>query len=128
MRDVVVAAIDRTGNDNLEWRLAAFHHANLHRRGVGAQHDLGCNEESILHFACRVVSRNVKGSEVVVVVLDIWAAGNLETHGDEDGDSVIERLQQGMQRAVRPLITRDSNINTFGCEAAGALFLLPASA
>src|SRR5215813_1580996 len=122
----VIVAVDYARNDNLQGRLPALHHVDLDRRGMSPQHDLGRNEEGVLHLTCRVVSRNVKGSEVVIVVLDVWAAGNLETHGGEDGDGVVERLQQGMQRAVRPLLARNSNINPIGCEAAGALFLLPA--
>src|SRR5216684_1196742 len=95
---------------------------------MGAQHHLRRDEEGVLHLTGRVIGGNVEGGEVVVVVLDVRTTGNLESHCRKDSDSIIEHLQQGMQRTARPLTARKANINPLGSEAASALSLLPASA
>src|SRR5712691_1737317 len=112
----VIVAIDHARNDDLQWRLSALHHADLDGRGMGAQHHLRRNEEGVLHLAGRVIGGNVEGGEVVVVVLDVRTTGDLESHCHKDGDSLIEHLQQGMQRTAWPLTARNSNIDTLGSE------------
>ena len=52
-----------------------LHHTYLRRGGVRPEKDVGVffNEKGILHVACRMFEREIQGSEVVPVVLDLGA-------------------------------------------------------
>src|SRR6266851_8290699 len=95
---------------------------------MGAQHRFRRDEEGVVHLTGRVIGRNVESGEVVVVVLDVRTAGDLESHCRKDGDSIIEHLEQRMQGTAWPLTARKTDINPLGGKAARALFFLPVSA
>src|SRR6266571_342777 len=95
---------------------------------MGTQHNLWREKKGVLHLARRVISRNVEGGKVVIVVLDIRAAGDGESHRCKDIDGLVQHLQQRMQGTAWTSGAGDSDINALGRKATGVLFFLPASA
>src|SRR5680860_348516 len=70
---VGVAPVDLARDDHEDRRRLRLHRADLHRRGVGAQQQLGVrlDVEGVLEHPRRVSRRMVERGEVVVVVLDL---------------------------------------------------------
>ena len=83
-----LVAIRATGSDHVDRRIVGLHRADLHRRGVRAQHHLlGLTQpdvESVLHRAGGVRRRDVERLEVVPVVLDLGSLGDAVPEPDED--------------------------------------------
>src|SRR5690606_8018750 len=104
---VAVAAVDLAGGDHAQRRRVLLHEAHLHARGVGAQQPalaalVGAHVEGVVHGPRRMVRREVQGLEVVPVVLDLRAFGQLVTHAGEDvGDALqgaADRVQVAQAR------------------------------
>ncbi len=87
-----VGAEGAAGAHDVDRDVAVQHGADLHGRGVGAQHlprTLRGDVEGVLHRARRMVGQEVQGVEVEVLGLDLGAFGDLPAHRDEDiGDLV----------------------------------------
>ena len=101
---VVVAPIGAAGDDDAVRRRRRSHAADLHRRGVGAQQRpravLPRREiEGVVHLPRRVFGRDVELGEIVVVVLDVGAHGDRESHIGEDLGYLVEDLTHRMHRA-----------------------------
>ena len=75
--------------DHVHRQRAGQHGADLHRRGVRAQHHAGPrrmpvgpgHEDGVLHLARRVVGREVQRVEVEPLGLDLGPLGDLVAHG-----------------------------------------------
>ena len=83
VRGVAVDAIDAARRDDLDRRRVRFHVADLDRRRVRAQHVAALDVERVVHRARRMVLRHVERGEVVEVVLDLRAVGDLEAERAE---------------------------------------------
>src|SRR5262245_50902508 len=55
---------------------------------------------------------NIKRFEVMVVVLDVWTACNLESHAPENIDDLIDHQRQWMSAAAPPPRARESDVDT----------------
>ena len=91
------------GRDDVDRRLLLEHGADLHRRGLGAQHEPGVDrveEEGVLHLAGRVVGAEVEGVEVEPLALELGTLGDLPAHPDERVD---EALGDELDRVARPV-------------------------
>ena len=100
----VVGAEHLAGADDVDRRLALEHGADLHRRGLGAQHQAGVgrvDEEGVLHLPGRVVLAEVERVEVEPLGLDLGALGDLPAHADEGVDEPLGRQLQRVARAGR---------------------------
>ncbi len=110
----VVLAERLARGDDLERRLVLQHVADLHRRGVRAQHHVveALQEERVLLVAGRVELGDVQLGEVVVLQLDLGPDGDLVAEVQEKlldlaldvGDQVEAADGQvgGGQRRVKP--------------------------
>ena len=107
VRRVVVAAEGAAGHDDADRRLLRQHRADLHRRGVGAQHQpraVGALRqiERVVLLARRMLGRDVERGEIVEIVLDMRALGDGETHLAEDRDDLVDGLADRMDAALVP--------------------------
>jgi hypothetical protein len=83
---VRVARYTRPGAINANGRalLRGAQRADLHRRGMRAQQPAILEVERVVHGARRMIGRNVQRFEIVEVVLDLGAFGDLEAGAPED--------------------------------------------
>src|SRR5215211_6094257 len=81
--------------DRVHRRRPGLQGPDLHRRGVGAQHQLArppvarLDVEGVLHGPGRVVGGDVEGLEVVPVGLDLGALDDPVAEADEDVDDLV---------------------------------------
>ena len=101
VRGVVVAAIDRARRDDAHRRLLRQHRADLHRRRVRAQHDVGraLDVERVLHVARGMILRHRQRFEVVEVGLDLRPVGDGEAELREDRLDLAPRQRDRVQVA-----------------------------
>src|SRR5690606_15365097 len=84
VRHVGIAAIDAARNDHAHRWLLAFHHSHLHGRGMRAQQPPVRKIERVVHCPCGMIRRDIQRFEVVPVVFDLGAFGDLEPGASED--------------------------------------------
>src|SRR5579859_1179064 len=104
-----VTAMHFAGDHHAHRRWLALHGADLDRRGMRAQQQalalrlgfLSGDEQSVLRVARRMVGWKVQRLEVVVVGLDLGPGADGVSHGTEDVDDVIHRLDDGVLGANR---------------------------
>ena len=109
------------GRDDVDRRLLLEHRADLHRRGLRAQHQTGVDrveEEGVLHLPRRVVGAEVEGIEVEPLALELGPVGDLPTHADEGVDEALGReldrvagaglASQGRHGDIDPLLDEDA--------------------
>ncbi len=113
---VRVAAVYAPGGDDLQRRRVLLHVTHLHRRGVRAQQPMGVKIEGVVHRPRRMVRRNVERLEVVVVVLDFRAVGDVEAHAREQCFQAFERARDRMQSARTYTPPRQRDVNFFSCK------------
>jgi len=106
-----IAAIHLARRDDADRRLAPRHAANLHRRGVGAQQAAIREIEGVVHGARRMVRREVQGLEVVPVVLDFRAIGDLVTQALEDRHDPSQGARYRMCGATLTLASRQGDVD-----------------
>ncbi len=104
---VVVGAVDPARRDDPAGGAVRLHVADLHRRGVRAQHvgravvALGAvHVEGVVLLPGGVLGRDVEGVEIVPVGLDLRALGHGEAHVGEDRDDLLGHLADRVQRAL----------------------------
>ncbi len=82
-----VGAEDPAGHHRVDRRPRGLHQPDLHRGGVGAEHDLSrfaeVDIERVVHVAGRMPRREVQCAEVVPLVFDLWALCHPEAQPDE---------------------------------------------
>ena len=89
MRGIVIVTVNRAGHDDLQRRLAVFHGADLHRRGVRPQQSIVGDKNRILHIPRGMIFGKVQRFKIVVIVLDVGAAGDLETQAVKNIDNLV---------------------------------------
>ena len=77
--------------DDADGRFLTLHRADLDRRGVRAQQDVGVllDEERVLHVARGVFGREVQGREDVPVVFDLGSVGHGVAQPRKDLDDLV---------------------------------------
>src|SRR3954468_20235026 len=98
---VAVAAVGAPRDDDVERRRVGLHRADLHRRGVRAQDDVGRDVEGVGVVAARVRRVVVEGVEVVVDEVDLGALDAREAEAEEDVLDLAPRLRDEVQAADR---------------------------
>ena len=101
----LILAVGLAGNDDADRRLLRLHRADLHRRGVGAQHlalavCVRIEEERVVHLAGRMTFGEVQRGEIVIVGLDIRTFGDREAHVGEDRGDLVDDLADRMDAAA----------------------------
>ena len=81
------------------------HRADLHRRGVRAQHlalalFVGGEEEGVVHLAGRMALGEVERREIEVVGLDVRPLGHGEAHIGEDRRQLLDHLADRVDAAA----------------------------
>ncbi len=122
----LVGAVDAARADHVDRQLTVEQGADLHGRGVGAQHDAGLgaavgplHEEGVRLTARRVVRADVQGVEVEPLRLDLGALGDLVAHGHED---VLDALRERGQRVAgtsRDAVVRQRDVDVLLDQHAG---------
>ena len=104
----------RPGRDRVDRWVATEHGADLHRGGLGAQHDAGVggpDPERVLHGARRVVRAEVEGVEVEPLRLDLGAVGDLVAHRDEQLRDALLDGRQRMAGTGRTAVPRQRDVD-----------------
>ena len=127
-----VAPEHPAGSDDVDRRLGFEHRADLHRRGVGAQHrgagftagrDV-VDEQRVPLAAGGMPDRHVERFEVVPVGLDLGAFGDLEAETDEHVLEPFPCLGDQMGVTAGRLADELGEVEPFGldpaCERLGA--------
>ncbi len=113
-RVVLVGAEDPARADHVDRRGPGQHGACLHRRGVGAQHQVVVGRvgpEGVLHGAGRVVGAEVEGVEVEPLGLEHRALGDLPAHGHEEVGDVVGHQRDRVARAARATAGRERDVD-----------------
>ena len=97
VRGIVIMAVNRAGDNNLQRRLAAFHSPNLDRRGVRPEQSIVGDENRILHIPRRMIFGKIQRFKIMVIVLDVGATGDLETQTVKDLDNLIDHQRERMR-------------------------------
>ena len=97
------------------------HGADLHRRGVGAQHRRAAagrraEIERIHHRPRRMVRGDVQGGEIVPVIFDVRAFLDGEAHGAEDRRDLFHGAADRMDRARQVGARRLGDVDSFRCQ------------
>jgi hypothetical protein len=105
------------------------HGANLHRRGLGAQHRwrqvaLRGQIERVVIGARRMVRRDIERRKIHPIGLDVGAFGDFAAHGAEDGGDLLHRPADRVDAAVRVRTRRQGWIEPFRCQASVELGFL----
>ena len=101
-----------------------LHGADLHRRGVGAQHHAALPSgarrqvEGVVHLPRRMLRRDVERGEIVEIVLDVRALRRREAHLAEDRDDLVDGLADRMDAALGSGPRRQGDVEPLGGEPA----------
>ena len=121
---VVIAAEGPPRHDDAQRRLLRLHRADLHGRGMGAQHQARAVRawrqiERVVLLARGMVRRDVERGEIVEIVLDMRPLGDDETHLAEDRDDLVDGLADRMDRSRAAGQHRQGHIGQLAGEAIG---------
>src|SRR5215211_2983245 len=98
---VAVATVRAPGDDDVQRRRMGLHRADLHRRRVRAQDDVGRDVERVGVVTRRVGDVVVERVEVVVDEIDLGPLDAREAEAEEDVLDLAPRLGDEMQAADR---------------------------
>jgi hypothetical protein len=101
VRRVAVAPVGAPRDHDVQRRRVRLHRADLHRRGVRAQHDVGRDVERVGVVARGVRDVVVERVEVVVDELDLGALDAREAEAEEDVLDLAPGLGDEVQAADR---------------------------
>ena len=103
---------DATRGDHPEGRGAVFHCADLDGRRMRAQNQGAylVAVEGVLGISCRMILRDVKRFEVVVIEFDFRAVENFISHGKEEIFELASDLRNWMQAAAVGQRSRERRI------------------
>ena len=107
-----VRTVNTARRNNADRRLALFHRADLHRRGLRAEHNIIRNIEGILRVACRMILRDVQRLEVVVIQLNLRTLSDREAQTEENLLELVEHDVQRMLLADDNVLTRQGNVDS----------------
>src|SRR5262244_1574419 len=116
---------DFAGADDAHGRPLRLHGADLHGRGVGAQHDVRGHMEGVLHVARGMVVGKVERAEVVVVRLHLGPLRHGEAEPLEDGDDLVLHADDRMHGARRGEPAGQGEIDVARGEGLAMLLRLP---
>src|SRR5262245_24803944 len=90
------------------------------------QHVVG-DKKGVLHIPRWMILGNIQRFEIVVVILDIWPAGDLESHTPKDIDDLIHHKRQRVNSSALPTRPGKGHIDPLVFERLGSrlLFDLP---
>ncbi len=133
MRGVAVDPVGAARRDHADRRRRVARIAHLHRRGVRCAAAGACpahprvDVERVLHRARRMVLRVVERSEVVPVVLDLGAVGDVETRSRRRSPRRASRCagSDGCRRAPR-IAARQADVDRLGGQPPLQLDVAPA--
>ena len=100
-RVVVVAPVHAPGHDDRDRRRVLLHRTDLHRRRVGAQHEIGTQVERVEALAGGMIGRDVERVEVVVIAFDFGPEQHREAAPLEVAGDVVQRAPHRMDRALQ---------------------------
>ena len=126
MRRVGILAVGLAWNDDADRWLLRLHGADLHWRGVGAQHlalaaGVWREEKGVVHLARRMADGEVQRREIVIVGLDVRAFRDVEAEIAENGGDLVDHLADRVDAAAlgRRLAHRQGNVDPLGFEPRG---------
>src|SRR5690606_7977695 len=121
MRLVRVTAIYSPRTDNTDRRLLGFHGTDLHARRMGTQQVVDIKIEGIVHGTCRVMSRDIQGFKVMIVIFNFWTCRADGTSVNASGPSHSDVLAPDRQygSAVAGFPWYGSARQTYGYAAGG---------
>ena len=117
-----VGSIHFVGTEYPAWRdhsdrqLSLLHDTCLHRGGLGTQHNIFINIESILLVLCRMIRRNIQFFKIIQVVFHLRPFHNLISHSHEDPLHLFQGDGVGMPVADAVLLRRQRHVDDLGFE------------
>ena len=118
----LVGAEGAADRDDVDRQVAFEQRADLHRRGVGAQHlprSVRRDVEGVLLAARRMVGREVERVEVELLGLDLGSLGQLPAHRDEGVGDVLGEDRDRVPRADRLTGRRQRHVDALGDQHRG---------
>ena len=112
-----LVAKDAAGHDHLDRRRVGAHVAHLHRARVGPQQAPVRGPEGVLGVARGVLGREVERLEVVVVVLELGADGDVVAEAAEDVEQSVGHLREQVVAAGRHPLPRKGEVDALRGEA-----------
>jgi hypothetical protein len=117
---VHVHPVDAARRDDADRRALFGHRADLHRRGMGAQHMRRAgvavgprHEERVMLLPRGVFRRDVQRVEVVPVGFHLRPLGHREPHVGENRGQLFHHLRHRMDRAARARPARQGHVQPF---------------
>ena len=112
-----LVAEDPAGHDHLEGRRVGAHVAHLHRARVGPQQASVGGPEGVLGVARGVLGREVERFEVVVVVLELGADGDVVAEAAEHVEQPVGHLGEQVVAAGRHPLPGKGEVDALRREA-----------
>ncbi len=124
MGRVMVAAKGAARDDDPDRRLLRQHRADLHRRGVRAQHQPGAvgafgQVKGVVLLAGGMLGRDVECCKVVEILFDMRPLGDDEPHLAKNRDDLVDRLADRMDAPFAGKRHRQRDIGALGREPLG---------
>ncbi len=121
MRRVMVAAKGAARHDDADRRLLRQHRADLHRRGMRAQHQPGAvgalgQVEGVVLLPRRMLGRDVERGEIVEILFDMRPLGDDKAHLAKDRDDLVDGLADRMDAALAGKRHRQGHVGALGGE------------
>ena len=125
MRRVVIGTEGAARDDDADRRRLRQHRADLHRRGVGAQHEARAVRalrqiECVVLLTRGVFGRDVQRREIVKILLDMRPLGDDEPHLAKDRDDLVDRLADRVNAAGLARLHRQGDIGALAGKLCGA--------
>ncbi len=118
---VVIGPIDATRTNDADRRAVFLHRADLHRRGVRAQHvrraiiAFGTVGIERVHFSPRRgVTRNIQRIKVIPIGFDLRAFGHRKPHVCKDRRDLFGHLRDRVNAALAARSARQGHVQPFG--------------
>ena len=126
VRRVVVGAVGAADDDDADRRRLRQHGADLHRRGLRAQHRrrlvaLRRQVERVLVGARGMMRRDVERGEIHPVGFDVGAFGDRAAHGAEDRGDLLHGAADRVDQAGLARARRQGGVEAF-CRQPGVEF------
>ena len=108
-----VASVYPARCQNSDRRFLLFHSSNLHRRCLCTKNHIFVYVEGVLCITCRMVLRNVKCLEIIIIKLNLRPLGYGKAHSDKYILQIVQHLCQRMLCTLFRTFTGDGNIYCF---------------
>ena len=121
---VVIGAVDATGADDADGRALRLERADLHRAGMGAQHErraiiaLGAVHVKRIHLgAGGMMAGDIERVEIIPIGFDARALGHAKAHIGKDCLHLFGHLRHRVQAALAQRAGRQADIQPFRAQA-----------